>query len=108
LSVRHDTFEMTREAGPDIDRGHAWTWAYHYQPTPKLGVALEWLAIDSTRDMHWGYFYGLPAQAAERQWRLQLSYRLRSTDTTSTARFDGPFGRRSHPQFLWIKMWKRL
>ena len=82
LSARYDTFEMTRAASLDIDRGHAWTWAYHYQPTPKLGLALEWLAIDSRRDMHWGYFYGLPAQATERQWRLQLSYRLRNTDAT--------------------------
>jgi hypothetical protein len=78
ISARYDTFDFTRE-GTDltIDSGQVWTLAYEYEATSSLGLGFEWLTIESTRDI-WPMFYGLPADATERQIRLTLSFRLRS------------------------------
>jgi hypothetical protein len=77
VSVRYDRFEFTRGDALNIDSGDAWTLGYQYQATEQIGIALEWLTIDSARDL-WTGFYALPGQATERQVRFQLNYRLRS------------------------------
>ena len=80
ISARYDTFDFLREAiDLTVDSGHAWTLAYEYEATPSLGLAFEWLTIDSMRDL-WPDFYGLPREATERQLRLRVNYRVQSAD----------------------------
>jgi hypothetical protein len=80
VSARYDTFDFVREEiDLTVDSGHAWTLAYEYEATPSLGLAFEWLTIESVRDL-WPDFYGLPREATERQLRLKLNYRLQSAD----------------------------
>ena len=57
------------------DRGHAWTLSYRIEPTSRFSGGIEWLRIDSRRDL-WPMFYGTPPAQTEDQLRLQLSYRL--------------------------------
>jgi hypothetical protein len=78
VSLRYDDFEIVREEeAPALraDGGHAWTLAYRYDHPAGFDVAVEWLEIDSHRDL-WGYFYGLPERASEQQLRVQLTYKL--------------------------------
>ena len=78
LSLRYDTFDMTRvEAPPALraDHGDAWTLAYRHARSDRLAAGIEWLTIRSTRDL-WQAFYGAPHAATERVLRLQLSYRF--------------------------------
>jgi hypothetical protein len=74
LSLRYDTFDVQR---PDLesDQGHAWTFAYRFEPAGRFHGGVEWLRIVSERDL-WPTFYALPRQQTEEQIRLQLSYRL--------------------------------
>jgi hypothetical protein len=76
--VRYDDFEIAREEGlPAIvsDDGHGWTFAYRYDRSARLSGGLEWLRMESRRDL-WRDFYAAPASATERQLRLQVSYRV--------------------------------
>lgn len=80
LSARYDTFSIERPAASPVlraDSGHAWTLSYRIEPTERLGAGIEWLRIDSRRDL-WPMFYGMPAEQTEDQLRLTLSYRLRA------------------------------
>jgi hypothetical protein len=77
-SVRYDHFGMERaDVTPEFygDDGHAWTLSYRYEPNERFSGGVEWLEIQSERDV-WGDFYGVPEKATERQLRLQFSLRL--------------------------------
>jgi hypothetical protein len=78
LSLRRDSFYVRREdPAPlfDSDEGSAWTLAYRYERSAHWNAGLEWLTIDSHRDV-WPFFYGVAPRASERQLRLQVGYRL--------------------------------
>lgn len=82
VTLRRDEFDVDREASPNtltIDSGGAWTVSYGYRPSERLSMTLEWLEIESRRDL-WPAFYALPAHAEERQLKLTLGVRLRSTN----------------------------
>jgi len=76
--VRYDRFAIERaDAVPAFhaDDGHAWTLSYRYEPNERFSGGVEWLEIQSQRDL-WPYFYNVPEKAPERQLRLQFSLRL--------------------------------
>lgn len=78
LTLRYDTFSIERPAAVPVlraDRGHAWTLSYRIEPTERLSGGVEWLRIDSRRDVL-PLFYATPAAQTEHQLRLQFSYRL--------------------------------
>ncbi|HLF12143.1 MAG TPA: hypothetical protein VJA26_13090 [Gammaproteobacteria bacterium] len=77
FSLRYDDFEFVREHTPGAlaDVGHAWTFAYRYQRSARLSGGLEWLRVESRRDL-WSDLYGADRWATERQVRLQLSVKL--------------------------------
>jgi hypothetical protein len=78
LAVRYDTFEMQRPASVPVlnsDEGHAWTLSYRIEPTERFSGGVEWLRIESARDL-WPMFYNTAREQTEDQLRLQLSYRL--------------------------------
>jgi hypothetical protein len=78
LALRYDTFSIERPAATPVlysDDGHAWTLSYRLAPTERWSGGVEWLRIDSRRDL-WPMFYGAPPSQTEDQVRLQLSYRL--------------------------------
>lgn len=77
ISARYDNFGVTENDRVPLDenreRGHAWTLAYQFQASEKVGLAAEWLRIHSNRPA-WAY-NNLATSRAEEQ--LQLSLRLR-------------------------------
>ncbi len=78
LAVRYDTFETERPASVPVlhsDQGHAWTLSYRIEPTERFSGGIEWLRIESQRDL-WPMFYNTARKQTEDQLRLQLSYRL--------------------------------
>jgi hypothetical protein len=78
LSVRYDTFETERPASVPVlhsDQGEAWTLSYRIEPTQRWSGGIEWLRIESERDL-WPLFYNTAREQTEDQLRLQLSYRL--------------------------------
>jgi hypothetical protein len=78
VSLRYDTFSLVRPAAEPIlysDRGHAWTLSYRIEPTKRISGGVEWLRIDSRRDVL-PMFYATSPEHTEDQLRLQLSYRL--------------------------------
>jgi hypothetical protein len=78
LAVRYDRFETERPAAVPVlrsDDGHAWTLSYRIDATERFSGGVEWLRIDSRRDL-WPMFYATPQSNTEDQLRLQLSYRL--------------------------------
>ena len=78
LSVRYDTFAFERPAAvPELysDEGNAWTLTYRIDATERFSGGIEWLQIDSSRDLL-PMFYATPAAQSESQVRLQFSYRL--------------------------------
>jgi hypothetical protein len=78
VTLRYDDFGMARnDAVPPltVDDGHAWTFAYRYERSARLSAGLEWLEIESRRDL-WSEFYFSDERATERELRLQVSLRL--------------------------------
>jgi hypothetical protein len=78
LAVRYDTFSTERPASTPVlvsDDGHAWTLSYRFEASERFSGGVEWLRIESYRDL-WPLFYGIAPQQAEDQLRLQISYRL--------------------------------
>jgi hypothetical protein len=78
LSLRYDTFSFERPAAdPTLtsDDGDAWTLSYRLDATDRFSGGIEWLRIDSSRDLL-PMFYATPAAYSETQVRLQFSYRL--------------------------------
>jgi hypothetical protein len=81
MALRYDRFETSRdEAPPELrsDDGDAWTLSYRYEHSARLQAGIEWLRIESRRDL-WPLFYFAPERATETEVRAQLSYRLGST-----------------------------
>jgi hypothetical protein len=73
LSLRYDQFEIDRKRTPLLaDAGHAWTLSYRYAGKGRFGGGIEWLAIDSQREL-WPLFYGSAIREVERQVRLELT-----------------------------------
>ena len=78
LALRYDTFSTERPAAVPVlysDRGRAWTLSYRIEPTQRFAGGIEWLRIESHRDL-WPMFYATPPSQTETQVRLQFSYRL--------------------------------
>jgi hypothetical protein len=78
LAVRYDTFEFERPgAVPEFygDEGDAWTLSYRIDATERFSGGIEWLRVDSTRDIL-PMFYNTAPEHSEDQIRLQFSYRL--------------------------------
>jgi hypothetical protein len=78
LSLRYDAFSFERPAAdPTLvsDDGDAWTLSYRLDATDRFSGGIEWLRIDSSRDLL-PMFYATPAAYGETQLRLQFSYRL--------------------------------
>ena len=78
LAMRYDTFSYERPGTvPEfyVDEGDAWTLSYRIEPTQRFSGGIEWLRIDSRRDIL-PMFYFAPAKQSESQIRLQFSYRL--------------------------------
>ncbi len=78
VSLRRDDFGIVRPAWTPAlhaDDGHAWTLSYRYERSERFSGGVEWLRIQSQRDL-WPYFYGVPARATEDQLRLQFAVRL--------------------------------
>jgi len=78
FSLRYDDFAIAREhALPAVpsEAGHAWTFAYRYQHSPRVDAGFEWLRVRSQRDL-WSDFYGAARRANERQLRVQVSVKL--------------------------------
>jgi hypothetical protein len=83
LSLRRDAFDVRRhDPAPlfDSDDGDAWTLAYRYERSARWNAGLEWLTIESRRDL-WPNFYGAPPRATERALRFEVDYRLGSRGT---------------------------
>lgn len=75
VTLRYDRFEMKRPGVFTSDSGHAVTLAYEYAHSNRLSAVIEYLRIDSSRDL-WTWFYDTPQQNTERQLRLQFNLRL--------------------------------
>jgi hypothetical protein len=78
LSLRYDTFAFERPAAdPTLtsDEGDAWTLSYRLEATERFSGGIEWLRVDSSRDLL-PMFYATSAAHSETQLRLQFSYRL--------------------------------
>lgn len=84
LSIRYDDFAMPREHASEpltSDDGQAWTLAYRFEPSARWSGGLEWLEIESRRDL-WSRLYSRPERATERQLRLTVTFRLGAPDTS--------------------------
>ena len=78
FAVRYDTFTTERPAAVPVlysDDGHAWTLSYRIEAAERFSGGIEWLRIDSSRDL-WPLYYNTARHQTEDQLRLQLSYRL--------------------------------
>ena len=77
-TVRYDNFDVTQNdripEDNNTDKGHAWTVAYRFEPSPRWSIGVEWMLID-THHCGWAY-YGLSPDVTERQIQLQASFRL--------------------------------
>jgi hypothetical protein len=80
VSLRRDAFKMWRPGRLNIDRGSARTLAYRYAVNPRLELQLEWLEIESSRDL-WPIFYGRAA-SSDSESQLQLGLRWILFDST--------------------------
>ena len=78
LALRYDTFSIERPASVPVlysDDGKAWTVSYRLELAERLSAGIEWLRIDSRRDLL-PMFYATAPQQKEEQVRVELSYRL--------------------------------
>lgn len=81
VSLRFDTFDFWRPGEFVIDQGSAATAAYIYSVSPKLTMQLEWLEIDSSREL-WPLLLGHTA-TNETESMLQLGFRLSVFDSSN-------------------------
>jgi hypothetical protein len=80
ISLRFDAFDAWRPGQLQIDRGDALTAAYHFQVNSRLALQLEWMQIESSRDL-WPVVYG-QAKSRHTEDLLQLGFRLAIFDST--------------------------
>lgn len=79
VTLRFEEFDLYRP-GLTVDRGNSVMIGYGLALNDRLDLQLEWLRIDSTRDL-WPIFYDQPAR--DRSERLfQLGFRLVVLDST--------------------------
>lgn len=78
LSARYDRFDLHQsppaDGDDDLDHGHAWTIGYQRDLNRHLGLALEFLQIDSRLNVRTEF--GLPESAREREIQLMVRARL--------------------------------
>jgi hypothetical protein len=74
LSLRRDDFYIWRPGDISSDDGYATTLSYAYSASRRVETAIEWLEIESTRDL-WPALYGQASDYAEESV-LQLSVKL--------------------------------
>ncbi|HUF72756.1 MAG TPA: porin [Gammaproteobacteria bacterium] len=79
VSLRFDVFDFRRPGEFEIDRGDAATLAYSYSLKPRLTMQLEWMQIESSRDV-WPMLLG-HASTRETESMLQLGFRLSVFDS---------------------------
>jgi hypothetical protein len=79
LSLRLDSFDFRRPGEFRIDAGDAETIAYSYSVNRRLEMQLEWMAIDSARDL-WPMLLG-HAATEETESMLQVGFRLAVFDS---------------------------
>jgi len=77
VSLRYDRFDYRRPGERPVlvpDTGDAWTIAYRYRSSPRLTLMLEWLEIESARDLN-GILFDAARDARESvlQMRITLS-----------------------------------
>jgi hypothetical protein len=78
VTLRYDTFSIERPAATPVlrsDRGNAWTLNYRVELAERLSGGIEWLRVESQRDLL-PLFYATAAARTEDQVRVELSYRL--------------------------------
>jgi hypothetical protein len=78
VSLRYDTFSIERPAAVPVlhsDAGHAWTLSYRIEASERFSGGIEWLRVESRRDLLPLFYSTAPAQT-EDQLRLEFSYRL--------------------------------
>lgn len=78
LTLRYDTFSVERPAATPVlraDDGDAWTFSYRVELAERLSGGIEWLRIDSRRDLLPLFYANAPAHT-EDQLRVEFSYRL--------------------------------
>lgn len=79
ISLRFDVFDFERPGELTIDRGDAATLAYSYTLNDRLTMQVEWMEIDSSRDI-WPQLLG-HASTRETESMLQLKFRLSLFDS---------------------------
>ncbi|MDX1562249.1 MAG: hypothetical protein R3305_04955, partial [Gammaproteobacteria bacterium] len=79
ITMRHERFDITRD-GLIPDRGDATTVAYQYSINAQASVQLEWMQIDSMREL-WPLFYGV-TETNQSESLLQFGFRLVLFDST--------------------------
>ena len=75
VSIRYDHFDYRRRGEtPAVvpDKGHAWTIAYRYRSSPRLAVMLEWLEIESARDLN-GILFDAAKDARESLLQMRIT-----------------------------------
>jgi len=78
FALRYDTFAIERPGTqPEFygDEGHAWTLSYRIEPTTRFSGGIEWLRIESQRDLL-PMFYATAPDHTEEQVRVEFSYKL--------------------------------
>jgi hypothetical protein len=75
ISLRRDDFDIWRPGMLTVDQGAAMTLAYLLSIAPRVDAQIEWLEIDSTRDL-WPLLYGRNDNHAEEQL-LEFSVRIK-------------------------------
>lgn len=80
LSLRWDEFRLTRPGLLVVDDGDAGTLAYEFALSSQLSLQLEWLEIDSRRDL-WPLFYDQDRRDFSERL-LQLGFRYAIFDSS--------------------------
>ncbi len=78
VALRYDTFSIERPAAVPVlysDDGDAWTLSYRIELANRLSGGIEWLRIESRRELLPMFYATAPAHS-EDQLRLEFSYRL--------------------------------
>jgi hypothetical protein len=80
FTLRYDQFDLWRPGELEVDRGDAATLAIGYEINSSLTAELEWLQIESNRDL-WTIFYGQP-DSNSRETMLRLGFRFNLFDSS--------------------------
>jgi len=78
ISVRYDSFVVNSESSDEEDsvqRGHAWTAAYVFEPDHHWRFTLEWLRVISDAEYR-PFYLGIPPRATDTQVQLAARFAL--------------------------------